>query len=966
MNLKKLLLLMVVAGTFTGTNVLASGHVKYYDDPLSKTFISNPKKLPDYALQHALRQQAVWQNFLNENGHWNVIFNESSGMPHRAFGKPVAVPGANAKSASLNFLSNQLRTFNLPASGIEFSNVATNSKYHYVSYKQFYQGLEVLFSKVQVRLTHDLRVTQFTLDCYNSINIGITPAISQTAAAQYAGNNIPGLLQVTMNPDLKILPVPGNRDYKFHLVYEATAENRDAEGMPGKYYTLVDAATGDILYRSNKIHHVANTDVNVTGSLHLTHPYDPFTVEPLKNMKVVENGVTYYTDDAGFLNLPTASATTATFSLEGRWVKVQSNNVTPSWSVSLSPGANNIDIDASPNNIRQRSTFNSINTVHEYMKSKFPAFTGLDVALEANVDVSGSCNAFYDGNSVNFFASGGGCNATSLVADVCYHEYGHGINDKFYQSIGESWDNGAMGEGYADIWALGITGAPVLGIGFFDNDPNGFVRRYDVDKKVYPQDLVGQVHADGEIIAGCFWDTGLNLGNLQQMIDLFKESYYAGITGPDGTEGILYVDVLEEVLALDDNDGDITNGTPNYCDITSAFAIHGISLSASSGITHSEVLQVAALQPITVPVVIQGLGAGSNVQGYYRIGNTGAFTQFAFTNTSGNNYEGIIAGQPNGTIVEYYLGIEDNCGTFLNVIPGGADDVANPNIPYYIMVGYTLNILEDFDAFAGAWITGLPTDDATTGNWIVDVPMESFVGTGFVQPDYQFTPGGIFCAITGNASSPQAGAGENDVDGGRTTLVSPTYDLSAINNPAISYYRWYSNDQGATPGTDFWQVSISDDGVNWVPVENTNVADHSWRRFSFRVLDYVTNSSTVTVRLVAEDANDGSLVEALVDDFTIWENGFVGLPQTEVLSAITIYPNPVNNELNVSLGLAADETIAFEIIDAVGRVIQSETVAMTAGKNSYRFSTEALASGLYQLRASAGDQNMIRKFSVVK
>ena len=51
----------------------------------------------------------------------------------------------------------------------------------------------------------------------------------------------------------------------------------------------------------------------------------------------------------------------------------------------------------------------------------------------------------------------GGCNSMAQIGDVVYHEYGHGINDKFYQSLGGSFNNGGMGEGYADIWALGIT-----------------------------------------------------------------------------------------------------------------------------------------------------------------------------------------------------------------------------------------------------------------------------------------------------------------------------------------------------------------------------------------------------------------------------------------------------------------------------------------------------------------------------
>ncbi|HMT30584.1 MAG TPA: PKD domain-containing protein, partial [Bacteroidia bacterium] len=245
------------------------------------------------------------------------------------------------------------------------------------------------------------------------------------------------------------------------------------------------------------------------------------------------------------------------------------------------PGVNNINIDSSNNDIKQRTTYNAINSIHEYMKTKYPLFTGLDFPMSANIDVAGQCNAFYNGSSVNFFDVGGGCNPSSLVVDVCYHEYGHAINDKFYQSVGSNFGNGAMNEGYADLWALGITTSPILGIGFYDSNPLGYLRRYDINKKVYPQNLVGEVHADGEIIAGCFWDVGLNLGNLQQMMDLFKETLYAGITGPGGSEGQLFQDVLLETLAQDDNDGDLTNGTPNYCPILAAFELHGIDMGTT-------------------------------------------------------------------------------------------------------------------------------------------------------------------------------------------------------------------------------------------------------------------------------------------------------------------------------------------------------------------------------------------------
>lgn len=964
MNMKKIICAILLMA-FAGSQVNGHGHVAGYTDPLKKTFIENPKQLPDLTYQNSLRSAGYWQEFVAGNGHWNVIFDESSGMPQRAFGKPVSVGGSDIRSTALNFLNSNLSGFMIPMSTLEFRSEVSGGKYHYANWKQQYQGLEVLYTNVQVKMTHDYRVMQFALECHRNISVDVNPALSPQAAGAAASNQVQGITGISVHPELKILPVPKFRKYDFRLVYEIHVSAMNAENIPARYYTLIDAHSGEVLYRANEIMHMAaNTDINVTGSLYLTHPYNPVTTEPLKNMKIVESGTTYFTDNAGFLNLSNTSNTTATFSLEGRWVRVRSNNVTPSWSVNLTPGANNISIDASTN-IRQRSTYNSINEVHEFMKSKFPAFTGLDYPLPANVDVSGTCNAFYDGSSVNFYSAGGGCNATSLVSDVCYHEYGHGINDKFYQSIGFNFQNGAMNEGYADIWALGITGSPILGIGFFDNDPAGFVRRYDVNKKVYPQDLVGQVHADGEIIAGCFWDTYLNLGNLNQMTDLFKETFYAGITGPDGTEGTLYRNVLIETLTVDDNDGDITNGTPNFCDITSGFAIHGINLSAAISLTHVEAIQAAEQTPVSVTATATGVGTTTAVNVFYRVGNTGAFTSVSMSNTGGNNFEALLPAQPKGTIIEYYLAMEDNCGTLTNITPSKANET-NPNIPYYIMVGFDLLLHEDFDAFAGAWQTGQPGDNATTGEWIIDVPVPSYVGNALVQPDVQNTPAGLFCAVTGNASSPSAGAGENDVDGGKTTLMSPEYDLSTYTNPAFSYHRWYSNDQGATPGTDFWQVAISGDGVNFVPVENTNVADHSWRRFAFKVLDYIQPTSTVTIRFIAEDAAAGSLIEAALDDLKLWDELPTSLNDVSAIATMTLFPNPTAGSFNINIGLVKSEKVNVAVINSLGQTVHEYEQEMPAGNNLLTLESEHFTNGIYQVQVKSGNALISRKLSILK
>ena len=71
---------------------------------------------------------------------------------------------------------------------------------------------------------------------------------------------------------------------------------------------------------------------------------------------------------------------------------------------------------------------------------------------------------------------------------------------------------------------------------------------------------------------------------------------------------------------------------------------------------------------------------------------------------------------------------------------------------------------------------------------------------------------------------------------------------------------------------------ITDDGVNWQYVENNMSSDISWRKFAFRVADYVSLTNDVQIKFIASDSlrmgqylDGGSLVEAAVDDLMLYE-----------------------------------------------------------------------------------------------
>lgn len=990
--MRKLLLvaILAIAGSAFANNPFG---VK---DPFEVRFIKDGKRMPNEAIQRELRAADTWQNFLQANGTWYVKFGEENRLPHNAFGKPISVAGADLQSQAWNFVTEKLSAFEIPIGELELVSARHGARMNYVDYRQVHQGIPVLFSKLKVKITDDSRVVGFMSDVYD-VDVNISPSINETAATSNAISGITDEIEeVELISGLKILPVPENFEMKYHLVYEVMVASRDSESVPAHYRTLVDAHSGEVLYRTNEVAHCGHDhsepplpggpEAMVTADVHESNPFIPVVNNPLANLRIQQGGNVSYTDGNGYVSGLTAG--NATISLEGLWSTVYTNNVTPSFNATINSGPTAISFNGDAT-VQERSAFFHVNIVHDYMKSKFPTFTGLDFSLETNVDLtSGSCNAFYNGSSINFYAEGAGCTTYATVGDVVYHEYGHGINDFYYQSIGAFWQNGAMGEGYADIWALGITNNPILGEGTSTTDPTNFIRRYDIDPQVYPDDISGGVHQDGEIIAGAWWDLGQIWGDLQQMMDLFAASYDAGITGPGGTEGDVYVDILIEALTLDDSpanggDNDITNGTPNDIDIVTAFDLHGITLLSNATLSHSPI-EFAESEDLDIDVTITlvypwGLEAAKL---FHRVNDETAWNETELVNSSGNNYSATIPEQPNGSVIAYYVALENLNGVLAGVQPLASHLDPYPNLPYFIMVGYDVVHWQDFDTEQDpGWLEGnQPGDGATTGIWTIDVPIPTYSDDGIiVQTDEDYTPGSgnIACALTGNASSPTEGIGVQDVDDGRTTLVSPVFDLTQYDNPGVTYQRYYTNNPptGANPGADWWQVEITADGSNWIYLENNLTSDKRWRRMAFRVADYLPITSTFQMRFVASDSirpgqnlDGGSLIEGAMDDLYFYEEAEeIGVQELDGLASLMLYPNPASDDLVIKAALTDRLDAGLRVIDVTGReVIPTKQLSLPGGTSSIRLDTRMLDSGSYLLLISDGENVLQRQFSIAR
>ena len=294
------------------------------------------------------------------------------------------------------------------------------------------------------------------------------------------------------------------------------------------------------------------------------------------------------------------------------------------------------------------------------------------------------------------------------------------------------------------------------------------------------------------------------------------------------------------------------------------------------------------------------LMAGSELLNY----DTGSgFLATPLIDNGGGNYTAQFPPIPCGTAVSWYVSAQTISGVTFTA-PGGA-----PGTTYDSLSANGTNNLASYDMEStSSWSVGFPGDDASTGVWVRVNPN----GTA-AQPEDDHTPAGTQCWVTGQGSV-GGSIGENDVDNGRTTLLSPILDLSGAVDPTISYWRWYVNN-GNNTVDDVFEVLITDDGSSWSSVETIGPAPSSggWNNFSFRVLDIpgISLTNQIRLRFVASDEGGGSIVEAGIDDLTvddvICDTG-IGSPYCDVVfnslglqGALTASGSNVVNDNDVTL-----------------------------------------------------------------
>ena len=391
------------------------------------------------------------------------------------------------------------------------------------------------------------------------------------------------------------------------------------EGSNGTWRARVDAETGTVLEFLD-----ANHYAQATGGARIL---GTSTNLPMPFANLSTGG---FTNSAGVYNF---GGGTVTSSLAGQFVRISdacgaislAANASGDLLFGTSAGADctTPGVGGAGNTHSARTQFYHVNRAKEIARGWLPGNTWLNAQLTANVNINNTCNAFWNGSTINFYRSGGGCGNTGEIEAVSLHEYGHGLDSN--DGNGSAPEQGT-GETYGDWTAALATHNSCIGAGFLTNNCGGYgdgctsctgVRDIDWGKRVSntphtvanftqtrcPSNLTyrgpcgREGHCESYISSEALWDfvnrdlpnpgSGTAWATADRLWYLSRSTATSAFSCTTGTtftsNGCNTGSLWKTMRAVDDDDGNLANGTPNSGALFAAFNRHGIACTSDAG-----------------------------------------------------------------------------------------------------------------------------------------------------------------------------------------------------------------------------------------------------------------------------------------------------------------------------------------------------------------------------------------------
>ena len=174
---------------------------------------------------------------------------------------------------------------------------------------------------------------------------------------------------------------------------------------------------------------------------------------------------------------------------------------------------------------------------------------------------------------------------------------------------------------------------------------------------------------------------------------------------------------------------------------------------------------------------------------------------------------------------------------------------------------------DDLEVRRGWTVDADGTDTATAGAWWRGDPQPTSTSAGRKQASGVTSGRSGF--VTGTAAGSSASA--NDLDGGRTSVTSPTIDLPSSAGQKLQFRYTFAHDTTAT-GADELRVEVLDVGAAtalsvFVVHGQAIQRNASWKLGSIDLSGFA--GRTIRLRFSATDAGANGIVEAALDDIRV-------------------------------------------------------------------------------------------------
>lgn len=285
-----------------------------------------------------------------------------------------------------------------------------------------------------------------------------------------------------------------------------------------------------------------------------------------------------------------------------------------------------------------------------------------------------------------------------------------------------------------------------------------------------------------------------------------------------------------------------------------------------------------------------------------------------------------------------------------------AVSASTPSVTIELEPGYYDDFTFDFgwqvfgNASDGAWERGEP--NGTTVNGFFEANPDEDIDTDIWQNAWVTGNGGEFFL-------------DDDLDGGLTSILSPIFDLSTYVDPRLDFHWWLVNFQGGSgdPTNDNFVIEISNNGSNFVEVSRFNQRfNFLWTKEEIRILDYVSLSNTMFLKVSMTDDAPDDIVEAAFDGFEIVETANTGLEE-EWFDALSfnLYPVPVSDVLTIDYALSGSVlkgNMYLEIYDLRGVLLATHALDGLSNIQTVSF---PFSAGMYMAVLKQEDKTLAVK-----